>query len=503
MKKFLITLLVYLILFGMIPVTVFAENNNLEDKADLFFDVAPKVKKRSVFPVNIRYKGKQKLYGIQFQISYDPNVLELVDLTGRPSNRGYLGALFSNQLGDLVIVQNENEEIDGKAKLKFAVSYKGEPKEELLTDGVVAKYYFRWRNGGVNSTDLIWDPVLTLLVDDQVNKIETSLSNTTLKGTNANANNTSNNQCVKVSKNISNDNDEVISSDCGADLTIPSGSLTVDSVVSLKFLSDDSELPNLISKIVEISFDTPASFKKPITLKINYYDEKLSEGEQGAIYYYNDELGRWIFLGGTSKQNIISVQIQRLGKFAVFRYSPKLYTDVFDHWAKPYIERLSTLDIINGYKDQTFRPDNYVTRVEFAKMLVKALWLSSEGVTINFADENKIPEWGRSYVAIAIANNLIKGYEEDGTLIFKPYKNITRAEMAVMVARAIKDQTDYGETLFIDQEKIPQWARNAIALTTSKQIINGFPDGTFGPGKLATRAEAAKVLYMLLKELNI
>jgi hypothetical protein len=84
---------------------------------------------------------------------------------------------------------------------------------------------------------------------------------------------------------------------------------------------------------------------------------------------------------------------------------------------------------------------------------------------------------------------------------FGPNETLTREQMAVLLARALK-LTQTATLHFGDDAAIGAWARDGVAETVVAGYIDGFPNGTFQPGGTATRAQAAKVLAMVLKHLS-
>ncbi|MBE0447477.1 MAG: S-layer homology domain-containing protein [Actinobacteria bacterium] len=175
---------------------------------------------------------------------------------------------------------------------------------------------------------------------------------------------------------------------------------------------------------------------------------------------------------------------------------PVPFSDVGrNHWAFLYIKELAARKIVSGYPDGTFKPDNKVTRAEFAKMIVLANgWELIKPSKPTFPD---VPatDWAYSYVETAKEHGVIEGYP-DGT--FRPTSNIKRSEIATMVVRSKEYPINTSGTGFPD---VPQthWAYSYIMTAKNKGIINGYPDGTFKPEGLATRAESAKMIYMILQ----
>lgn len=145
--------------------------------------------------------------------------------------------------------------------------------------------------------------------------------------------------------------------------------------------------------------------------------------------------------------------------------------------------KLADLGIISGYPDGTFKPDNLVTRAEFAKMIVCMLGLdaaakSLEGEAVPFADVDA-DHWAAGYINVAQMMGIVNGYE-DGT--FRPEGNITYAEALKMVLAAM----GYSEDGFLVVRWPATWIAKAIELELDKDltIVSGLP---------ITRGEVAKL----------
>ncbi|MFC4600027.1 S-layer homology domain-containing protein [Cohnella hongkongensis] len=171
------------------------------------------------------------------------------------------------------------------------------------------------------------------------------------------------------------------------------------------------------------------------------------------------------------------------------------FADIAGHWAEGDIERAAAEGIVSGYPNGTFRPNDPVTRAEFAAMLVGALKLEGKVAALPFTDEALIGAWAKQAVAHAVQAGIVIG-NSDGS--FRPNAQITRAEMAVMIARALKLQTDAGAfTGYADDDTIPRWARGAVKAIRELGIVNGRGGNRFAPNETATRAEATAMLLRM------
>jgi hypothetical protein len=173
------------------------------------------------------------------------------------------------------------------------------------------------------------------------------------------------------------------------------------------------------------------------------------------------------------------------------------FADISGHWAESYIKQAAAKGIVSGYPDGTFKPDLPVTRVEFTAMLVGALQLDGEEFFLTFTDHDQIGEWAKQAVEQAVQAGIIGGYD-DGS--FQPNTQITRAQMAVMIARALTLQTNSStSTAFADDEAIPQWAKGAVEEIRKLGIVNGRGGNRFVANETTTRAEATVTLLRTME----
>lgn len=178
---------------------------------------------------------------------------------------------------------------------------------------------------------------------------------------------------------------------------------------------------------------------------------------------------------------------------------PPHFADMAGHWAEAAVRRMASLGVVNGYEDHTFRPEGEVSRLEFAAMVARALQLPDSDGRLSFRDQAQIPDWARGLVAAAVKAGIVQG-RDDGR--FDPNAPVTRSEVAVMLARALKFKGTTGQPVsipdFADAGQLPGWAADSVAMVAQFRLVTGYEDGTFRPANRTTRAEAAVMLSRLL-----
>lgn len=165
-----------------------------------------------------------------------------------------------------------------------------------------------------------------------------------------------------------------------------------------------------------------------------------------------------------------------------------------DHWASEYIYSLAEKGIIKGKTATTFDPTANITRGQFASLLVRSLGLTAKSAA-PFKD-----------VSGDLAKEIAAAYEAGITTgttptTFEPYKPISRAQMATMLIRAYEmknGKVEVKDNQFKDIRSLSKETQEAIQKAFELKLVNGY--GTeFRPNQQATRAQAAKVVYLMNK----
>lgn len=165
-------------------------------------------------------------------------------------------------------------------------------------------------------------------------------------------------------------------------------------------------------------------------------------------------------------------------------------SDISNHWAKSQINRLTEKGSIFGYEDGTFRPERNITRAEFMAVINRSFGYTKIA-NVSYSD---VPHdsWFAETIKQAQAAGYISGYA-DKTI--RPENFITRQEAAVIIAK-IKELGSNASavSVFKDANSIANWSKGDVGAVVNAKLMSGYPDGYFRPLNNITRAEAATVV---------
>jgi len=252
-----------------------------------------------------------------------------------------------------------------------------------------------------------------------------------------------------------------------------------------------------LSFVTKDGKSTPlTSFNQPIIIRLKV-DPSVNPSLAG-IYYIADN-GTLEYIGGQYINGEMVAEIQHFSKYAVLEFK-KTFADLAStHWAITPIQELAAKHILSGTSASTFEPERAITRAEFTALLVNALKLSTVG-EIQFADV-KATDWYAQAISIAVKSGIVSGKSES---IFDPKGKITREEMVAMLMRAYevkigKKLASYKQSKFSDVSQVSSWAANYVNAAGELGLVKGRAAGLFAPRGITTRAEAAQIIFNLLK----
>lgn len=181
-----------------------------------------------------------------------------------------------------------------------------------------------------------------------------------------------------------------------------------------------------------------------------------------------------------------------------------------DYWAAPEIEILSEKGVIVGYPDGTFKPDDNVTRAEFAAMAIRALGQEHTKVAqpVHFSDIDE-SYWAYEDIQKALYFDLITNEKEND--IFRPEDSVSRAESLSVAVNALTTETissakakEVLSQKYSDTNTIPEWflipAGKAEILG---MIVNAPSVKGLNAERPATRAEVASILYRMMEQAKL
>lgn len=278
--------------------------------------------------------------------------------------------------------------------------------------------------------------------------------------------------------------------------------------VKIERLKDASGLKTdkgsaIVGNVLSITKDQSGDFLAPVTITMMIEEELDTDSFDYAIYWYNETTEQWVVLDNIKldpASGSISGDVNHFTLFAVLateKETPPVsggleLSDVSGHWAEPSIRQLVKQGAIKGYPDGTFLPDRTMTRAEFVQVLVSAFELEPQGGRV-FRDTDE--HWARLAISTAVTHGIVSGYDEAR---FGPDDLVTREQIAAMIARVTDIPAAQEPASFVDSDDISPWAQESVAAMTEQGIIKGYTDGSFKPGKAATRAEAAAMIVLSL-----
>jgi len=150
---------------------------------------------------------------------------------------------------------------------------------------------------------------------------------------------------------------------------------------------------------------------------------------------------------------------------------------------------------MKGYEDNTFRPQNFITRAEIAQALSNII--TNNGSIGNFTTDT-LSAWYTEAIEKIVSLGIMRGFE-DGT--FRPNNNITRQDMAITICNMLNLDVSTG-TIDVKLNDIDGvYGEASIRKLASLGIINGYEDGTFRPNSYITRAEVKILLNRVLEKI--
>ncbi|WP_438347453.1 S-layer homology domain-containing protein [Paenibacillus sp. FA6] len=236
----------------------------------------------------------------------------------------------------------------------------------------------------------------------------------------------------------------------------------------------------------------------PVTVERTWTLEQKNtiDTDYAGVYYLNGLKPE--YMGGIFNSNTVTFTTNHFSSFAVLEYH-KQFADVNGSWADEYIGKLTAKHIINGIDENHYGPKLDLMRADFVTLVVRALELDKKATEGSFSD---VP--ANAYYADSVAQAANLGLIQGNGGKFRPKDTISREEAAMILMK----MSDYmklssgGSSFpaFADMRLVSGWAKEAVSQVNELGLMNGKGNHEFDPQGSVTRAEIAKILYVLLNK---
>ncbi len=310
-------------------------------------------------------------------------------------------------------------------------------------------------------------------------------------------------------------NETVLDVDEFLSLDIPANSL--DSAADIMFGRYDNQeelmrrFPRmrLLSPMFDISLNRDVRLRAPVCLRFEYDAGRVTDVRRVAVYRFNEQQGVWEYIGGTidSENGIITVCLSGFSKYAVIENSSlRLMEDIReDRWSRDSIYSLVHRSIIDGVEiggAYCFKPDTFITRAEFIKILSSALeedYTETDSIQLPFADRKNIPDWALKHVKKAFINGWVNGRVIESKNLIEADGRITREEACAILGRMLGGSARPKGVYFSDRDSVAKYALGYLDVLADMGVLSGYKDNTFKPKNFITREEAAAMTDLYLK----
>ncbi|MCR8659773.1 endo-1,4-beta-xylanase [Paenibacillus endoradicis] len=237
-----------------------------------------------------------------------------------------------------------------------------------------------------------------------------------------------------------------------------------------------------------------------ITIPYSPTVEELSNPDSIVVWYI-DNNGNLITIPNGRYDATTKSVVFRTTHFSNYAvaYVVKSFEDLNNvPWAKQAIDAMAARDVIKGTSVNSFSPANSITRADFITLLVRSLELQGNGKNTTMFSDVSANAYYYKELVIAKELSIVSGY---GDNTFKPNDHISRQDMIVLASRALTiagKQIESGGTLdaYSDAESIATYAKDDITKLVKLGIVDG-KNGKIAPNDSLTRAEAAVILYRI------
>lgn len=251
----------------------------------------------------------------------------------------------------------------------------------------------------------------------------------------------------------------------------------------LQYYSDRAQIPSYATEALETATQRRlvVNYPKPNQLEPM---RNITRAEVAALIYQA--------LVATGRAEVIA---------SPYIVSPNLslpsFTDIQNHWAAEFIRRLSNLNLVSGFADGSFKPDQLLTRSQYAALVVKVFNPTPIRPATQFTDVSA-DFWASTVISQAYRGGFLSGFPDQ---TFRPEENLRRIDLIVSLVNGLSIPDAEAKFLekYEDRDRIPAYAKAAVAAATQAGLVVNYPNvSRLEPTEEARRADAIAFIYQAL-----
>ncbi|WP_088240597.1 S-layer homology domain-containing protein [Calothrix rhizosoleniae] len=248
--------------------------------------------------------------------------------------------------------------------------------------------------------------------------------------------------------------------------------------------SDRAQIPSYATNAVAIATQKMLIANYPDTAQLEPLRD-IKRGELATLIYQ-------ALVADGQQQPIISPYIVKPEQVEI-----PSFKDLVGHWAEPFIRALVSMNLTRGFADGTYQPDKPMNRAQYAALIAVAFNPTPKQKVPDFTDVPK-PFWAYSAIQTAAQGGFVGGFRDR---TFRPQDYVQRLQVIVSLVNGLELPSAHPDVLlgYTDRDQIPAYAQTAVATATVQKIIVNFPEPKLlQPSQIATRAEVASMVYQAL-----
>ena len=242
------------------------------------------------------------------------------------------------------------------------------------------------------------------------------------------------------------------------------------------------------------------------TVKVSIpYTLAAGEDANAIVVYYIDANGKIVPMISKYEGGKVTFITNHFSTYAV-GYNKVTFTDVpSSEWFASAVAFMSSKNLINGKGANLFAPKAHITRAEIVAILANMAGVDLSAYKTSTFTDVKNSDWYMPAIQWATSIGLANGQTSK---TFGPNAPISRQDLAVMIHNYARLVASYempkntALNAYADDRNITSYARPSIIAMQRAGFMSGKPGNTFDPKGKATRAEVAKILELMLKEMT-